>query len=309
MTPSPARAPAGRASRGRSVLLWVLAILLTLAAGIYQRVTGPTHPARGSVKMGATEIRYRVARAHAGPGDHEVRIGVPGDDWHGTLVYRRYPTHEAWTHAPMMYGDGELVGRLPHQPPAGKVAYRVFLHEPGGEAEPSDGAASAVRAEAPVDDPAAQGTAIPPDGPVVLRFRGDVPASIVLPHVLVIFLAMLWSNRTGLEVLRGSSHLRRLSHWSLGLMVLGGLIFGPAMQWYAFGEFWTGFPVGHDLTDTKTLVACLAWLAAVIAIRRGGSRARWWVLGASLITLAVFLIPHSVLGSELDYGATMGGGG
>jgi hypothetical protein len=35
-------------------------------------------------------------------------------------------------------------------------------------------------------------------------------------------------------------------------------------------------------------------------MRRGGKR-QAWAFGAALVTLAVFLIPHSILGSELDY--------
>jgi hypothetical protein len=125
----------------------------------------------------------------------------------------------------------------------------------------------------------------------------------MIPHILVMFLAMLWSNRAGLEALRPGGRLARLTSWSLGLMVLGGLVFGPAVQRYAFGQFWTGFPLGYDLTDNKTLIACLAWLAAAVALRRAGSAGRWWVLGAALVTLVIFMVPHSLLGSELDYGA------
>ena len=75
------------------------------------------------------------------------------------------------------------------------------------------------------------------------------------------------------------------------------------MQWYAFGEFWTGFPVGHDLTDNKTLIAVVAWIIALVAIRRSPAQARWWVLSAAVVTFVTFVIPHSVLGTELDYSA------
>jgi hypothetical protein len=34
---------------------------------------------------------------------------------------------------------------------------------------------------------------------------------------------------------------------------------------------------------------------------RRGKPARGWVLAASILLLVVFLIPHSLLGSELDY--------
>jgi hypothetical protein len=295
------------ASRRRSTFLWIAAVALTLAAAAYQRLSGPSYAARGSVTIGATELTYRLDRSHGGPGDHEVRVAVPDDRWQGALVFRRYPMSEPWSAVSMTYRDGHLTGQLPHQPPAGKVAYRVFLAE-GGPVNlpraPADLAAAAEAATGVAHPAGSAGTAaLPPAGPLVLRFRGAVPAAIMGSHILIMFLAMLWSNRAGMEALRGRGGLMRHSSWSLGLMVLGGLIFGPAMQWYAFGEFWTGFPKGHDLTDTKTLVACLAWLAAVFALRRGGQRSRWWVLGAAIVTLGVFLIPHSVMGSELDYGA------
>jgi len=83
-------------------------------------------------------------------------------------------------------------------------------------------------------------------------------------------------------------------------LLVGGLILGPLVQKYAFGALWTGFPFGHDLTDNKMLIAMIGWIAALIA-GRGGKPARWWVLGASVLLMAIYLIPHSLLGSELDY--------
>jgi hypothetical protein len=41
------------------------------------------------------------------------------------------------------------------------------------------------------------------------------------------------------------------------------MILGPVVQYYAFGEFWTGVPFGWDLTDNKTLVAVIFWALAV----------------------------------------------
>jgi hypothetical protein len=78
------------------------------------------------------------------------------------------------------------------------------------------------------------------------------------------------------------------------------MILGPLVQKYAFGALWTGFPFGYDLTDNKTLIAFLGWIAAWIAGRKG-KPARGWVLGASILLLVVYLIPHSLFGSELDY--------
>jgi hypothetical protein len=84
------------------------------------------------------------------------------------------------------------------------------------------------------------------------------------------------------------------------MFALGGFVFGPWMQHEAFGPWWAGFPFGTDMTDNKTAVAMLSWLVA-LWMMRGGKTARGAVITAMIITLTVFLIPHSVFGSQLDW--------
>ena len=114
------------------------------------------------------------------------------------------------------------------------------------------------------------------------------------------FVAMFFSTRAGIEALRKEAKLKNLVYWTVGLLFVGGMILGPIVQKYAFGAYWTGFPFGYDLTDNKTLIAFVAWLGALIAVIRG-KKPRAWVLGASILLMAVYLIPHSVLGSEFKY--------
>jgi hypothetical protein len=72
------------------------------------------------------------------------------------------------------------------------------------------------------------------------------------------------------------------------------------MQHQAFGQWWTGVPFGWDLTDNKTVIAVAAWIFAAWQLR-GGRHARVAVLLACLVTLAVFAIPHSVWGSQINW--------
>ena len=90
--------------------------------------------------------------------------------------------------------------------------------------------------------------------------------------------------------------------------LIGGLLLGPLVQKAAFGAYWTGWPFGTDLTDNKTAVAVLAW--GVAAFRaRGGREARAAVVVAALVTLAVFLVPHSAWGSQIDWSKLPADGG
>jgi hypothetical protein len=73
------------------------------------------------------------------------------------------------------------------------------------------------------------------------------------------------------------------------------------VQWYAFRVWWSGFPLGGDWTDNKVVFELVAWLIAA-GFNWGKRRNRWLVMGAGLVTLAVYFIPHSIFGSEYNYG-------
>ena len=74
---------------------------------------------------------------------------------------------------------------------------------------------------------------------------------------------------------------------------------GPIMQFQAFGEYWTGFPKGYDLTDNKTLLAFVMWIAALTLNLKKNRPI--WIIAAAIFTLIIFSIPHSLFGSELNY--------
>jgi hypothetical protein len=205
-------------------------------------------------------------------------LNIPAQTITGMAEFRRYKSNDLWTQQPMAREGDDLVLRLPHQPKAGKILYRIRLAG-------TDGSTAELTPE-----------------PVVIRFRGEVPAPVMIPHILAMFLGMLFSNAAALESLTGGQRLRKLTAWTLYCILIGGLILGPVVQKYAFDSYWTGWPLGRDLTDNKTALIALAWALALWRVRKSPP-ARAWVLTAAAITMAVFLIPHSVLGSELDHTA------
>lgn len=260
----------------RSIILWLLAFVLTVATAVYQRLTGPTYPLTGDLNLNGEVIHYSLDRSHGGANDHEIKIKIADRTSNGILQWKRYKTQDEWTTQQMEYKDGHLTGVLPHQPPAGKLMYKVSLSNNSKNLELNNG------------------------NPVIIRFKGDVPILIIIPHVFLIFIAMLISTRTGLEFFNKEPRYKNLTYATLVFLILGGMIFGPIMQKYAFGAYWTGFPFGIDLTDNKTLIALIGWIGAVIAIKKSEKPVKW-ILLAAILTFIVFLIPHSVLGSELDY--------
>ena len=259
-----------------SALLWIIALIITIASGYYQNLTGPTYPKSGTITFDGKTIEYSFLRSHGGNDDCSVSIKTDDKEIKGYLMWKRFKTDDEWTKIEMKYFNGIHIAVLPNQPPAGKLVYQILLEKGNTK------------------------LIVPEDEPVVIRFRGSVPATLLIPHIIAMFLAMLLSTRTGLEIFRKEPAYKKLTIWTLGLMIVGGLILGPLVQKYAFGELWTGFPNGTDLTDNKTLIATLGWIAALVAVYKY-KKPKYWILGAAILTLVIFLIPHSLLGSELDY--------
>ncbi|UCE06608.1 MAG: hypothetical protein JSW07_00780 [bacterium] len=258
------------------ILLWIIAVLITVCSAVYQRMTGPTYPKRGKVNFQENEISFKLLRSEYVNRDASIILTVPDTTISGYIKFVRYKSHDKWTELSFQRAGDKLIAYLPHQPPAGKILYFVFLTKNNHK------------------------LSLTGDEPIIIRYKGEVPAAILVPHVLLMFLAMLFSNRTALEALdaRGKAHKYML--WTVGLFFIGGLILGPLVQKYAFGALWTGFPFGIDLTDNKTLIAMLGWLWAWYKNRKGKD-GRGWIIFAAVLMLAVYLIPHSVLGSEIDY--------
>lgn len=266
-------------TRRISIALWIVAFVLTVILAVFQRMTGPSYPKRGrTVSTAGEEVQFRLPRSHGGPGGLDVSITPPPEIRCGVLEWRRYPTNDPWTSVTLSRGeDGRLSASVPHQPPAGKVEYRFQLDVDSGQ------------------------LVVPQDEPVVARFRADVPAWVLIPHILAMFGSMLVSTRALLEVLRPSTpEPRRTVLVAMGLLMFGGLFLGPVVQKFAFGAYWTGWPNGSDLTDNKTLVAFIAWLPATILALKG--RKLWAAVVAGwIVMMGIFLIPHSLRGSEMNW--------
>jgi hypothetical protein len=260
----------------RTALFWIVAVVITLFSLVYQRVTGPTYAVSGSVLINGKSIAYRLIRSYDGPDNAPVQMKTDDQSITGMLFWKRYNTDDQWTLVPLTASEGTLKGELPHQPVAGKLMYKVELMH-GDE-----------------------GASLPGNGPIIIRFRNPVPIWVIVPHVFAMFCAFLFSARAGLEFFNKEPKFKNFIYATLGFLILGGFILGPLMQYFSFNLWWTGWPFGTDLTDNKTAIAFLAWVVAAIALTKA-KNGKYWALGASIIMIVVYLIPHSLLGSELDY--------
>lgn len=259
----------------KNLLFWLVAVVITITAAMYQRMTGPTYPQKINISVDGTEYKLKLKRSQTNTHLCKIRIEVAGDIT-GRLYYKRFRVNEDWTMSAMTREEGNLTGELPSQPAAAKLEYYIALTTPAGKE-----------------------ITIARESPVVIRFKGNVPALVMIPHILIMFFAMLLSNLAGITAAFRSPRQKSYGQWALWLLLAGGMILGPVVQKYAFGDLWTGIPFGWDLTDNKTLIAVAAWIFAVVMNRKRERPA--YTIAAALILLLVYSIPHSMFGSELNY--------
>jgi len=253
-----------------SIFFWSLAALLTIGSAVYQRLTGPTYPLRGDVTVGETVLPYEMERSYSSSEDAPVFVEVPDSGFSGVVRWRHLGSDEAWNEVPMEFVAQSLRADIPMQVPLTKLEYAVEI----------------------MRDSTLTGS-IPGTGSIPIRFKGDVPMWVLIPHVLAMFLSMLFSTRAGLEVFAKEPQFTKLTVWTLGTLFIGGFVFGPLMSYFAFDLFWTGWPQGQDITDNKTLIAFAGWIIAGAMLKKP-KQTKWWVLVAALLMFAVFMIPHSV---------------
>ncbi len=276
----------------KKFMLWFLSFVITLCAAYYQRKTGPTYPREIRVAVNDSEYTIKLVRSLGLDERPEVKLAIPDSTVKAKLFYKRYRSAGDYSESDFTYKvypvnsfvmnkifgmteEKGLFAAIPMQPVAGKLQYYIEISDSKGT------------------------WTISKEDPVVIRFKGGVPGFILAPHILIMFLAMFFSTLAGLYGIFRLRGFKKYSVWTLVLLIAGGIILGPLVQKYAFGELWTGVPFGWDLTDNKTLIAIIFWVLAVVMNRKKETPV--YTLVAAVVLLLVFSIPHSLLGSELNY--------
>jgi hypothetical protein len=151
-----------------------------------------------------------------------------------------------------------------------------------------------------------------PDRFVTLRFKGTASKGVLVAHVAFMFGAfffMVLSLFGAIRILRGREGKKgtvNAARWVLILSFIGSCPLGFILNHQMFGVLWEGYPFGYDVTDNKTQVVFILWLVSLLLAwgsftgrgeekDRIGARAfAWAVIASFLVSLALFILPHSI---------------
>lgn len=251
------------------ILFWTLAVIITLGASIYQRKTGPTLPKKISVELNNKDYILSFPRS-ASEGGNSITLNISDTNINAKLYYRKYPTNDEYTELEFKRKGNNLLALLPIQPKAGKLEYYVRVNN----------------------------RTLFQNEPLIVRFKGNVPLGVLIPHIILMFISMLFAIYGLILSIANKPNIKRYLILTIISLVIGGFIFGPIVQKYAFGVYWSGFPFGYDLTDNKTLIALVFLLLALPFLKR--KMLRYVAIIAFVVMISIFCIPHSLRGSELN---------
>jgi len=271
---------------------WILAIVITVSAAIYQRATGPTYPKKIKIKVNNVIYPLKLVRSLGLDEASEVKLKINDPIISAKIYYRRYLSKDEFKSADFKFRSTPIHSFIMNN------IFNIYKEEAYFADVPQQAAAGKIEYYFDITD--AAGTRIYlKDTPVVIRFKGGVPGFILIPHILFMFIAMLFSTLAGLLAVFNNPLFRKYGLWTLGCLFVGGMVLGPFVQLYAFGDLWTGIPFGWDLTDNKTLIAFAFWILAVVMNHK--KERPIYTVGAAVVLLLIYSIPHSMFGSTLDY--------
>ncbi|MFQ6007894.1 MAG: hypothetical protein ACE5K8_02985 [Candidatus Zixiibacteriota bacterium] len=152
-----------------------------------------------------------------------------------------------------------------------------------------------------------------PEGkPFVLKYIGQVPQFVLIGHITMMAVTVFFATLgflNAIPLVRGKMNARPLSvcfFLATIAALVGGYVFGVAMNHYAFGTVWEGVPFGTDVTDNKTQNLFVYMLYMFLISIGSFSKGKvghdlypprvlgWFGLAAFVFMLAVYLIPHSI---------------
>ncbi len=144
-----------------------------------------------------------------------------------------------------------------------------------------------------------------------LRFEGKQSIPLLIAHIGGMFGGMFFvvlaflTSLTNLSKSANIIALGRQVFWGTFILFLGTFPIGIWIEYQVYATYWTGIPLGRDITDSKGLFLFLFWLVCLILLKGsafarkpeknlvGAAGARVAVLISFLVTLAAYLVPHS----------------
>ena len=262
-----------------------IALIITIALlGLARRIS-TRHPTDYSSQIGDITASHRTITEDFGDGP-VVDVSLSSPDSLAAVVFYSETDGGPYTVDTLTMTSGGFTGELPVLEKGRKWFYRIELFKAGESV-----------------------AKFPPYGSQFIKFKGHVPAYILIPHIFcmfaIVFLGLL-TVISAFDLVKGKGDIQKTVLyllWTLIAAFIGGFPLGYLVASVAFGVGWGGIPFGWDITDNKTVLLFIFWFVTLILARKGLKGEKMAIsysayLALTVISLAVtiftFMIPHSI---------------
>jgi hypothetical protein len=269
----------------------IVSVVLTIVLLGVSRRTSPRHTQEIAIGFGGVNITHLTVTESKIGQMQTVELNLSGGDVasiQGVLHYN-YENESDQSFNMEGQGTGKLTAKLPPGEIGKRLHYRVELLQNG-----------------------VMDASIPPisEPGYLVKYKGEVSLFVLIPHIFLMFISVFFAFLSafyGLDLLSGKARMKAAAiSVLLALLcgVFGGILIGIKVSHDVFGgSGWGGWPLGNDVTDTKTEFYLLFWLITIILgwgalsgkkIMLSNKGFGWMIMISFIVTLAAFLIPHSI---------------
>lgn len=139
--------------------------------------------------------------------------------------------------------------------------------------------------------------------PFYVTYEGRVTPGLLALHITFVMAALIFLVHTFYYALllhggngSGGRRIKKTLFWGWVFFTIAVIPLGIWVTHEAFGVGWGGWPLGSDITDTKSEILVLYWLGVMVLAKKEKylPKLPWWVYGGILLTALIYAIPHSL---------------
>ena len=270
----------------------LVGIVITLLVFVFARRSSRNKPIEFEMEYAGARVTHSSVFEQVGPGEPRIDLAIqPADIVVPVLLYRVSGAGRLETLAMGQEpASGVWTVRLPQMPRGHRIEYGFRLTRDDGSL-----------GERPVTTRF-----------FTLKYKGEVSHTVLLLHILCMFAAFFFIVESMIGALaivsRGESkeYTVAMTRWVVAFTFIGGWPLGFTLNYQRFGVLWEGFPFGYDITDNKTQIMFLVWIAVMLLSWRSffGRRTgddpvgkrfyAWAVMVGAVVSFLLLLVPHSL---------------
>ena len=221
------------------IILWLSSLIIVFLIGYVKNVTGKEYPITGTFGIEGKKVSYKLDKVSFNKDFYKNIIVSDIKGVRGKLI---------WLKDNVQYEnqfkeiDRGLECEIPKLKPGQKIKYKLILSYSDKVYE------------------------IPEKEYVTLTFWGNIPSSVNILHFFLLYVGLLMSIRSLLEVFNRNINLKKFSVITYALFIVSIMLITPLKNSYKLGAINHFVPNLTDLIEPALLLILFSWIVGSIFI-------------------------------------------